>query len=196
MSATLLTLDFGKPLPEGEPSPWRETYELVDTVRAKADDLGKEHFRLIALHSRNGAALGLRYDHLVATGPYAGEEVLSDIISKQGETVVAHVGTQIDLDTGRIRALWEIKDGKLVRQLAAYDHDDHGDLIRAQDENGAGWGTSTTATSSPATPTGPDAASTSPTTPASTAGFTPKRFASGQTTAATTPGSNGTRTSA
>ncbi len=139
VSATLLTLDFGKPLPEGEPSPWRETYELVDTVRAKVAELGKEHFRLIALHSRDGAALGLRYDHVVANGPYAGEEVLSDIISKQGETIVAHAGTQIDLDTGHIRALWEIKDGKLVRQLAAYDYDDHGDLIRAQDENGAGW---------------------------------------------------------
>ena len=139
ISATLLTLDFGKPLPEGEPSPWRETYELVDTVRAKVADLGKEHFRLIALHARDGAALGLRYDHVVANGPYAGEEVLSDIISKQGETIVAHAGTQIDLDSGRIRALWEIKDGKLLRQLAAYDYDDHGDLVRAQDENGATW---------------------------------------------------------
>lgn len=139
VSATLLTLDFGKPLPEGEPSPWRETYELVDTVRAKAADLGKEHFRLIALHSRDGAALGLRYDHVVAGGPHAGEEVLSDIVSKQGEAIVAHVGTRVDLDTGHIRALWEIRDGKLVRQLAAYDYDDHGDLIRAQDENGATW---------------------------------------------------------
>jgi RHS repeat-associated protein len=139
MSATLLTLDFGKPLPEGEPSPWRETYELVDTVRAKAAEMGKQHFRLIALHSRDGAALGLRYDHIVANGPHAGEEVLSDIISKRGETIVAHAGTQIDADSGCIRALWEIKDGKLVRQLAAYDHDDHGDLIRAQDENAAAW---------------------------------------------------------
>lgn len=139
MSTTLLTLDFGKPLPEGEPSPWRETYELVDTVRAKAADLGKEHFRLIALHARDGAALGLRYDHIVAEGPHAGEAVLSDIISKQGETIVAHAGTQIDFDSGRIRALWEIKDGKLLRQLAAYDYDDHGDLIRAHDENAATW---------------------------------------------------------
>jgi len=139
ISATLLTLDFGKPLPKGEPSPWRETYELVDTVRAKVLELGKEHFRLIALHARDGAALGLRYDHVVATGPYAGEEVLSDIISKQGETIVAHAGTRIDLDSGRILALWEIKDGKLLRQLAAYGYDDDGDLIRAQDENGAAW---------------------------------------------------------
>ena len=139
MSATLLTLDFGKPLPEGEPSSWRETYELVDTVRAKVADWGREHFRLIALHSRDGAGLGLRYDHVIANGQYAGEEILSDIISKQGETIVAHAGTQIDADSGRIRALWEIRDGKLVRQLAAYDHDEHGDLIRAQDENAASW---------------------------------------------------------
>jgi RHS repeat-associated protein len=139
MSVTLLTLDFGKLLREGEPSPWRESYELVDTVRAKAAELGKEHFRLIALHAKDGAAIGLRYDHVVTHGPFVGEAVLSDIISKQGETIVAHAGTQIDADSGRIRALWEIKDGKLVRQLAAYDYDDHGDLIRAQDENGAAW---------------------------------------------------------
>lgn len=139
MSIALLTLDFGKPLLEGESSPWRETYELVDTVRAKAADFGKQHFRLIALHAGDGAALGLRYDHIVARGPYAGEEVLSDVISKRGDTIVAHAGTQVDLDTGRIRALWEIRDGKLVRQLAAYDYGDQGDLIRAQDENAAAW---------------------------------------------------------
>jgi YD repeat-containing protein len=139
MSATLLTLDFGKPVPEGQTSPWRETYELVDTVRAKAADWAKQHFRLIALHSGDGAAIGLRYDHVLAHGPHAGEAVLSDIISKQGETIVAHAGTQIDFDRGRILALWEIKDGALVRELAAYDYDDNGDLIRAQDENDAAW---------------------------------------------------------
>ena len=139
MSATVLTLDFGKPPPEGAPSPWRETYELVDTVRAKALELGREHFRLIALHGRDGAAIGLRYDHVVAHGPYAGEEVLSDIISKQGETIVAHAGTQVDAGSGRIVALWEIRDGQVLRQLAAYDYDEHGDLVRAQDENGAAW---------------------------------------------------------
>jgi len=137
MSVALLTLDFGKPLPEGEASSLRETYDLVDTVRAKTAKMGKQHFRLIALHSRDGAALGLRYDHVIASGPHAGEEVLSDIISKQGETIVVHVGTQIDVDSGFIRALWEIRDGKLLRQLAAYDYDEHGNLVRAQDENGA-----------------------------------------------------------
>jgi len=139
MSATLLTLDFGKPLPEGEASAWRETYELVDTPRTKAAEMGKEYFRLVALHASDGAAIGLRYDHVVATGPHAGEEVLSDIISKQGENIVAHAGTQVDASSGCIRALWEIGDGKVVRQLAAYDIDEHGDLTRAQDENGAAW---------------------------------------------------------
>ncbi len=134
VSATLLLLDFGKPLPEGEPSPWRETYELTDTVRPKIADMGKQHFRLIAVHARDGAAIGLRYDHVVA-----GEAVLSDIISKQGDTIVAHAGTQVDADSGCIRALWEIQDGQLVRQLAAYEYDAHGDLVRAQDENAASW---------------------------------------------------------
>ena len=139
MSINLLTTDFGKPLPAGEPSPWRETYELVDTVRAKVLELGKEHFRLIALHARDGAGVGLRYDHVVAHGAHAGEAVLSDIVSKQGETVVAHVGTRIDTHSGRIVALWEIRDGELARQLAAYDYDEHGDLVQAQEENGAAW---------------------------------------------------------
>ncbi len=58
---------------------------------------------------------------------------------KQGDTIVAHAGAQIDADSSRIRALWEIKDGMLVSQLAAYDYDDRGDLIRAQDENAAAW---------------------------------------------------------
>ena len=139
MSDSLLTLDFGKLMPEGEPSAWRQTYELVDTVRAKVADLGKQHFRLIALHARDSAAVGLRYDHVVADGPYAGEAILSDIVSKRGEAIVAHAGTLIDADSGRIRALWQIEEGKLVRQLAAYDYDEHGDLIRAQDENAASW---------------------------------------------------------
>ncbi|WEF35144.1 DUF6531 domain-containing protein [Pseudoduganella chitinolytica] len=134
LSVTLLTLDFGKPLPEGEPSSWRETYELTDTVRAKTAEMGKQHFRLISVHAKDGAALGLRYDHLAA-----GEEVLSDIISKQGDNIIAHAGTQIDAETGHIVALWEIKDGQLVRQLAAYDYDEQGDLIQGQDENAAAW---------------------------------------------------------
>ncbi|MCW7540674.1 RHS domain-containing protein [Aquabacterium sp. A7-Y] len=139
ISPTLLWLDVGKPLPEGEPSPWRETYELVDTCKGKAQTLGDQHFRLVALQALHGAAIGLRYDHTLTEGPYAGEQVLSDILSKQGETTVAHVGVQPDAKTGRILGLWEIKDGQLVRQLAAYQYDEQGDLVQARDENGAAW---------------------------------------------------------
>ncbi|AKJ28506.1 RHS repeat-associated core domain-containing protein [Caldimonas brevitalea] len=130
----LLVLDFGKPKPEGQPSDWRESYELVDTCAAKVKTHGRQHFRLAALHGTHGASIGLRYDHHVA-----GEQVLSDIVSKQGEATLAHVGVQPDAESGRILTLWEIKDGQLVRQLAAYDYDPHGDLIQAQDENAAAW---------------------------------------------------------
>ena len=139
LSETLLVLDFGKPMPEGQPSPWRESYELVDTVASKVEAQGRQHFRLVAMHAENGAAIGLRYDHVVTMGPNAGEQVLSDVVSKQGDQTIAHVGTQLHAHTGRILALWEIKEGKLLRQLAAYEHDEAGDLVQAQDEDGAAW---------------------------------------------------------
>lgn len=137
MTETLLVLDFGKPMPDGQPSAWRESYELVETVPSKVEKQGRQHFRLVALHGENGAAIGLRYDHIVTMGPNAGEQVLSDVVSKQGTQTIAHVGTQIHAHTGQIQALWEIKEGKLLRQVAAYEHDAAGDLIRAQDEDGA-----------------------------------------------------------
>jgi RHS repeat-associated protein len=136
LSERLLAVDFGKPVPAGEAADWRETYELVDTVPAKAASQGKQHFRLVAQHARGGAAVGLRYDHVIAA---TGEEVLSDIISRQGDAVIAHVGTRPDARTGLIASLWELKDGQVMRQLAAYTHDAEGDLVTAQDENGAGW---------------------------------------------------------
>lgn len=136
LSERLLVLDFGKPVPAGETADWRETYELVDTVSTKAGSQGKQHFRLVAQHTSGGAAVGLRYDHVIAA---TGEQVLSDIVSKQGDAVIAHVGTQPDARTGLIKSLWELKDGQVVRQLAAYTHDAEGDLVTAQDENGAGW---------------------------------------------------------
>ncbi|MCR6477814.1 RHS domain-containing protein [Variovorax sp. ZS18.2.2] len=139
LSETLLVLDFGKPLPAGEQAEWRETYELVDTAAGKAAAQGKQHFRLVAQHARDGAAIGLRYDHIIAAGPNAGEQVLSDILSKQGDVTLAHVGIRPNAITGRIESLWELKDGQVVRQLAGYTHDDAGDLIAAQDENGAAW---------------------------------------------------------
>jgi RHS repeat-associated protein len=128
LSETLLALDFGKPLPAGEQSEWRELYELVDSKQP--------YFRLVAQQAKDGLSIGLRYDHVIAS---TGEQVLSDIISKQGDAVMAHVGTQPDAKTGLVQSLWELKEGQVVRQLAAYTHDAEHDLIAAQDENGASW---------------------------------------------------------
>jgi RHS repeat-associated protein len=122
LSETLLALDFGK---QGE---WQEIYELVDSKQP--------HFRLVAQQAKDGKSIGLRYDHVIAS---TGERVLSDIISKQGDVVMAHVGTQPDAQTGLIRSLWELKDGQVVRQLAAYTHDGERDLVASQDEDGASW---------------------------------------------------------
>ncbi|MFS2099859.1 RHS repeat-associated core domain-containing protein [Variovorax sp. Varisp85] len=128
LSESLLVLDFGKPLPEGEPSEWREIYEYVDSRQP--------HFRLVTQQAKDGMAIGLRYDHVIAA---TGERVLSDVISKHGEAVMAHVGTKPDAQTGLIQSLWELKDGQVVRQLAAYTHDGERDLVAAQDEDGASW---------------------------------------------------------
>ncbi|WP_431111827.1 RHS repeat-associated core domain-containing protein [Variovorax paradoxus] len=121
LSDTLLTLRFGK---QGD---WQEIYERVE---------GQPRYRLVTQQAKDGMTIGLRYDHVIAS---TGERVLSDIISKQGDVVMAHVGTQPDAKTGLIRSLWELKDGQVVRQLAAYTHDAEHDLIAAQDENGASW---------------------------------------------------------
>ncbi|MET3382215.1 MULTISPECIES: RHS repeat-associated core domain-containing protein [Variovorax] len=128
LNESLLALDFGKPLPAGEHGEWREIYELVDSKQ--------QHFRLVAQQAKDGMSIGLRYDHVIAS---TGERVLSDIISKQGEAVMAHAGTQPDAQTGLIKSLWELKDGQVIRQLAAYTHDAEGDLVAAQDENGESW---------------------------------------------------------
>ncbi|MGJ7583494.1 DUF6531 domain-containing protein, partial [Variovorax sp. RHLX14] len=136
LSETLLTVDFGKPVSAGEASDWREVYELVNTVARKVSTQSRQRFRLVALHAGKEAVIGLRYDHVIAA---SGEQVLSDIISKQGEAVVAHVGTQPDAQTGLIKSLWELKDGQVIRQLAAYTHDAEGDLVAAQDEDGESW---------------------------------------------------------
>ncbi|WP_418128701.1 RHS repeat-associated core domain-containing protein [Variovorax sp. 375MFSha3.1] len=128
LSESLLVLDFGKPLPEGDQSEWREIYEYVDSKQP--------HFRLVAQQAKDGMAIGLRYDHVIAA---TGERVLSDIISKHGEAVMAHVGTKPDAQTGLIQSLWELKDGQVVRQLAGYTHDGERDLVAAQDEDGASW---------------------------------------------------------
>ncbi|WP_240651250.1 MULTISPECIES: RHS repeat-associated core domain-containing protein [unclassified Variovorax] len=136
LSETLLTVDFGKPVSAGEAGDWREVYELVNTVARKVSTQGRQNFRLVALHAGKEAVVGLRYDHVIAA---TGEQVLSDIISKQGGLTIAHVGTRPDAQSGLITSLWEIKGGQVVRQLAAYAHDAEGDLVSAQDENGGSW---------------------------------------------------------
>ncbi|MDP9930421.1 RHS repeat-associated core domain-containing protein [Variovorax paradoxus] len=130
LSERLLALDFGKPMPEGS-SDWREIFEWADWSAGT-----RPHFRLVAQQAKDGLAVGLRYDHLIAA---TGEEVLSDIVSKRGDAVMAHMGTRPNAKTGLIESLWEIKDGQVVRQLAAYTHDGERDLVAAQDENGATW---------------------------------------------------------
>jgi RHS repeat-associated protein len=137
VSASLLLIDPGKPLPAGQTPELRETYELVTTVASKAEAQGPQHFRLIAFQTKE-AGIGLRYDHQVASGPNAGEHVLSDILSKQGDKTQAHVAVIPD-EQGRIQALWQLKDGQPERQLAAYTYNEHGDLVSAQDENAATW---------------------------------------------------------
>ena len=140
-SERLLIVDFGKPMPsdmKGLKSLWREQYELVETCAGKQDSQGRQHFRLISVLTPEGATLGMRYDHTVTAGPFQGEQVLSDVISREGGQVRAHAGLQLD-GQGRIHAVWEIRAGQLLRQLAGYKHDDAGDLIQAQDENAAAW---------------------------------------------------------
>ena len=136
LSERLLALDFGRPVSSGESGDWREVYELVDTSARKVATQGRQHFRLVALHAGKEASIGLRYDHVIAA---TGEQVLSDIVSKQGDVTVAHVGTRPDARSGLIASLWEIKGGQVVRQLAGYVHGAEGDLVAAQDENGETW---------------------------------------------------------
>ena len=125
---SLLQLDFGKPLPEGEPSPYRETFELVDTCAARAETWGTQHFRLVAIESLHGAKLVLGYDHRVSEGPLQGAQLLSHVASLQGDQVIAAVAVTFDEASGQINSVWEIREGELERQLAAYDYDDQGDL--------------------------------------------------------------------
>lgn len=94
-----------------------------------------ESFQLISIVLRNGAAIMLHYEH-----HHGQRSVLSDLITYQGDMsqVHRHLGTLID-DHGRLTGLWEIVDGVPQRQLCAYQYDELGDLIQAQDENGEAW---------------------------------------------------------
>ena len=90
-------------------------------------------FRLVGIIERGGARIALHYEH-----QHAGKAVLSDLITYQDEHQHRHVQTQLD-EQGRIHALWLMQDGRQARQLAGYDHDEHGDLRTARDEHGAQW---------------------------------------------------------
>ncbi|MDF9619166.1 RHS repeat-associated core domain-containing protein [Pseudomonas entomophila] len=103
----------------------RETYERVG-----------ERFYLVHIRMRNGVGATLHYEHL-----HEGRPVLSDINTYQDDDptkVHLQLGTLLD-DHGHIQGLWQVVDGKPLRQLCAYHYDDHGDLIAAQDEHGAAW---------------------------------------------------------
>jgi len=85
---------------------------------------------------RNGAGIMLHYEHR-----HDQQSVLSDLITYQENDftkVHLHLGTLVD-DQGRLIGLWEIRDGTPQRQLCAYHYDAYGDLVQAQDENGAVW---------------------------------------------------------
>jgi RHS repeat-associated protein len=94
-----------------------------------------QRYLLSGVVLRNGAGMMLHYEH------HHGERmVLSDLMTYQGDVtkVQLHLGTMID-DYGRLIGLWEIFDGTPRRQLCGYQYDGAGDLIQAQDENGAAW---------------------------------------------------------
>ncbi|MFK7671906.1 DUF6531 domain-containing protein, partial [Pseudomonas lundensis] len=94
-----------------------------------------ERFLLAQIELRNGAGMMLHYEH-----SYANQPVLSDLITYQGDITNVHLqlGTLLD-EHGHLKGLWEVRDGVPLRQLYAYYYDAHGDLINAQDENGAAW---------------------------------------------------------
>ncbi|MFJ4344025.1 RHS repeat-associated core domain-containing protein [Pseudomonas sp. NPDC089401] len=95
-----------------------------------------ERFYLTHIKLRSGAGAMLHYEHRHHDQP-----VLSDIntyFDDDPNKVHLQLGTLLD-DHGHIQGLWQVVDGKPLRQLCGYHYDDHGDLIAAQDENGAAW---------------------------------------------------------
>ncbi len=95
-----------------------------------------DRFVLINKVLPNGAGVMLHYQHR-----HRGGLVLSELVTyreKDARKVHLRLGTLID-DQGRLTGLWEIRGGDVKHQLCAYQYDDFGDLILAQDENGAAW---------------------------------------------------------
>jgi RHS repeat-associated protein len=126
-----------------------DTIENLTLVRSSEDQLlvcfGFERketyvrrgqsYLLTSVMLRSGAGMMLHYEHRHGDSP-----ILSDLITYQDDVtkVHLHVGTLID-EQGRLTGLWEIRDGAPQRQLCSYQYDVNGDLIQAQDENGATW---------------------------------------------------------
>lgn len=95
-----------------------------------------QSYLLVGVVLRSGAGIMLHHEHRHGEAP-----VLSDLITYQENDITKvhrHLGTLIDTH-GRLTGLWEIRDGAPQRQLCAYEYDALGDLILAQDENGAAW---------------------------------------------------------
>ncbi|WP_435037383.1 RHS repeat-associated core domain-containing protein [Pseudomonas neuropathica] len=93
-------------------------------------------YMLVSVELRNGAGIMLHHEHRHGDVP-----VLSDLITYQEHDITKvhrHIGTMVD-GYGRLIGLWEICDGVPQRQLCAYEFDGQGDLVQAQDENGAAW---------------------------------------------------------
>ncbi|WP_367237382.1 RHS repeat-associated core domain-containing protein [Pseudomonas sp. Rh2] len=95
-----------------------------------------DRFYLTHIQLRSGAGAMLHYEHRHHDQP-----VLSDIntyFDNDPNKVHLQLGTLLD-DHGHIQGLWQVVDGKPLRQLCGYHYDGQGDLIGAQDENGAAW---------------------------------------------------------
>ncbi|MGA9220473.1 MAG: DUF6531 domain-containing protein, partial [Pseudomonas graminis] len=95
-----------------------------------------KRFVLINKMLPNGAGVMLHHEHR-----HDGRLVLSELVTyseKDLNKVHLRLGTLID-DQGRLTGLWEVRDGEVKRQLCAYQYDDSGDLVLAQDENGSAW---------------------------------------------------------
>jgi RHS repeat-associated protein len=95
-----------------------------------------KRFVLINKVLPNGAGVMLHYEHR-----HDGQLVLFELVTyseKDANKVHLRLGTLID-DQGRLTGLWEVRDGAVKRQLCAYQYDNCGDLVLAQDENGSAW---------------------------------------------------------
>jgi RHS repeat-associated protein len=90
-------------------------------------------YQLVAIKQRSGAHLSLHYEH-----SSNGIPLLSDLLTYQDDRQQHHIHLEHG-SNGLIRSVWQMVDGIASRQLAAYEHDDSGDLILARDEHATPW---------------------------------------------------------